>query len=146
MGTLCWLIRDVVLTVHKISRKDASHYIKENCHLRGPFLIHWRDGHFFSNGYLHIQKFNAQGFCLVMENMQTKLTKFGQTQWWCIWRGLYSPPGIPPRIPLESRNSAGLFTEFGIPADCTRNIHGIHFSWICLIILGSVRCGSAGLT
>jgi hypothetical protein len=40
-------------------------------------------------------------------------------------RGLYSPPGIPPGIRLESRNSAGLTTEFDIPAEFTRNLMGI---------------------
>jgi hypothetical protein len=39
--------------------------------------------------------------------------------------GLYSPPGIPPGIRLESRNSAGLTTEFDIPAEFTRNLMGI---------------------
>jgi hypothetical protein len=40
--------------------------------------------------------------------------------------GLYSPPGIPPGIRLESRNSTGLITEFDIPAESTRNIMGIY--------------------
>ena len=47
--------------------------------------------------------------------------------------GLYSPPGIPPGIPLESRNSAGLIPEFDIPPDCARNITGMVFYSVCLV-------------
>ena len=55
------------------------------------------------------------------------------------WRGLYSPPGIPPGIRLESRNSAGLITEFDIPAESARNIMGIMFLLLCLVIPYRVR-------
>ena len=48
-------------------------------------------------------------------------------------RGLYSPPGIPPRIPLESRNSAGLIPEFDIPPDCAQNITRMVFYSVCLV-------------
>ena len=42
-------------------------------------------------------------------------------------------PGIPPGIPLESRNSAGLIPEFDIPPDCGRNITGMVFYLLCLV-------------
>ena len=48
-------------------------------------------------------------------------------------RGLYSPPGIPPGIPLESRNSAGLILEFDILPDCGQNITGMVFHLLCLM-------------
>ena len=47
--------------------------------------------------------------------------------------GLYSPPGIPPGIPLESPNSAGLIPEFDIPPDCRWNITGMVFYLLCLV-------------
>ena len=46
--------------------------------------------------------------------------------------GLYSPPGILPGIPLESRNSAGLIPEFDIPPDCGWNITRMIFYLLCL--------------
>jgi len=49
-------------------------------------------------------------------------------------RGLYSPPGILPRIQLESWNSARLITEFDIPAESAWNIMGIVFLFLCLVI------------
>ena len=49
--------------------------------------------------------------------------------------GLYSPPGIPPGIPLESRNSAGLIPEFDIPPDCGWNITRMVFYLLCLVSL-----------
>jgi len=48
--------------------------------------------------------------------------------------GLYSPPGIPPGIWLESRNSGGLITEFDILAESAWNIMGIVFILLCLVI------------
>jgi len=54
-------------------------------------------------------------------------------------RGLYSPPGIPPGIRLESRNSARLITEFDILAESARNIMGIMFLLLCLVIPYRVR-------
>ena len=51
----------------------------------------------------------------------------------CCW-GLYSPPGIPPGIRLESWNSAGLITEFDILAESAQNIMGIGFVLLCLVI------------
>ena len=53
--------------------------------------------------------------------------------------GLYSPPGIPPGIRLESRNSAGLILEFDIPAESAQNIMGIVFLLLCLVIPYRVR-------
>jgi len=53
--------------------------------------------------------------------------------------GLYSPPGIPPGIQLESRNSAGLISEFDIPAESARNIMGFVFLLLCLVIPYRVR-------
>jgi len=41
--------------------------------------------------------------------------------------GLYSPPGIPPGIWLESWNSTGLISEFDIPVESAWNIMGIVF-------------------
>jgi len=54
-------------------------------------------------------------------------------------RGLYSPPGIPPGIRLQSRNSARLITEFDIPAESAWNIMGIVFVLLCLVIPYRVR-------
>jgi len=48
--------------------------------------------------------------------------------------GLYSPPGIPPGIRLQSQNSAGLIMEFDIPAESAWNIMGIVFVLFCLVI------------
>jgi len=50
-------------------------------------------------------------------------------------QGLYSPPGIPPRIQLESQNSAGLIMEFDILVEAAWNIMGIGFLLLCLVIL-----------
>ena len=50
-------------------------------------------------------------------------------------RGLYSPLSIPPRIPLESRNSAGLILEFDILPDCGWNITRMVFYLLCLMSL-----------
>ena len=54
-----------------------------------------------------------------------------------VW-GLYSPPLIPPRIPLESWNSAGLDPEFDILPDCRWNITGMVFLLFCLVSLYQV--------
>jgi len=49
--------------------------------------------------------------------------------------GLYPPPpGILPGIRLQSRNSTGLIMEFDIPAESARNIMGIVFVLLCLVI------------
>ena len=66
------------------------------------------------------------------------LEKFGRP----LKGGLYSPPGISPGIRLQSRNSAGLITEFDIPAESARNIMGIVFLLLCLVILYRVRPNS----
>ena len=47
--------------------------------------------------------------------------------------GLYSPPLIPPGIPLESWNSAGLDPEFGILLDFAQNITRMVFLLLCLV-------------
>jgi len=56
--------------------------------------------------------------------------------------GLYSPPGIPPGIWLQSQNSTGLIMEFDIPAESARNIMGIVFLLLCLVIPYRVRPNS----
>jgi hypothetical protein len=43
---------------------------------------------------------------------------------------------------LESWNSAGLNTEFDIPAECAQNLTGIVFFLLCLIIPYRVRLDS----
>jgi len=58
---------------------------------------------------------------------------------WHVIRGLYSPPGIPPRFRLQSRNSAGLIMEFDIPVESAWNIVGIVFVLLCLVIPYRVR-------
>jgi len=57
-------------------------------------------------------------------------------------RGLYSPPGIPPGIRLESQNSTGLI--FDIPAESAQNIMGIVFLLLCLVIPYRVRPDDMG--
>ena len=47
--------------------------------------------------------------------------------------GLYSPPCIPPGIPLESQNSTGLILEFDILTDCGWKITGMVFYLLCLV-------------
>jgi hypothetical protein len=68
------------------------------------------------------------------------------TQRQCHTRGLYSPPGIPPGIWLESWNSARLIMEFDILVESTWNITGIHLFYFTLIIPCPVRHDSARLT
>jgi len=53
--------------------------------------------------------------------------------------GLYSPPGIPPGIRLQSQNSTRLITEFDIPVESAWNIMGIVFVLLCLVIPYRVR-------
>ena len=55
---------------------------------------------------------------------------------------LYSLPGIPPGIPLESWNSTGLILEFDIPLDCGQNILGMLFYLLCLVSLCQVPLDS----
>jgi len=58
----------------------------------------------------------------------------GTGMWPSRFGGPYSPPGILPRIRLESWNSARLILEFDIPAESAWNIMGILFLLLCLVI------------
>jgi hypothetical protein len=79
----------------------------------------------------NLQKNQEKNMGWLMTNVECAVS--GSRAHFQIWRGLYSPPGIPPGIRLESRNSAGLITEFDILADFAWNITGIAFWLICLV-------------
>ena len=82
-----------------------------------------------------------------------QLFKSCPTHCLCLWppewlpgdlQGLYSPPGIPLRIPLESWSSAGLIPEFDILPDCGWNqtrmvIYLLYLVSLCWVPLDSIK-------
>jgi hypothetical protein len=50
-----------------------------------------------------------------------------------LWGDFYSPPLTLTGIPLQSQNSARLFTEFDIPKEWAQNIVGIAFLLLFLV-------------